>query len=131
MATLKTPLSEVALASATSADGTARNGATLATNGVRPGTLSARCTATIVTGSVVATFRWQVSADGTTFYDLKESPNTAHVAVTATGSVVIDAPPSVSGWEYCRVTATLSGATTAAGDLTLANYHYRVYGQNP
>lgn len=131
MATLKSPITETALASATSADGVARTGATIPTNGIRPGSLCVECTATIVTGSVVATFKQQVSQDGTTWIDLKESNNPAHVTLAATGSVALSVPPGAHGWEYFRVTATLSGAATAAGDLTVCKYRYRPYGQSP
>lgn len=107
-----------ALASATSANGTARNGTAQATNQMQPGTLSASCSATIVTGSVVATFKWQVSADDSTWVDLKPMNNAAAVTVNATGSVVLDCPASAMGWRFVRAVATLSGAVTAAGDLT-------------
>lgn len=111
-----------ALASATSANGVARNGATMQPGLFAPGSMSVLCTATIVTGSVVATFKIQVSDDNTTFYDLKPMNNAASVTVTATGSVVLAVDSAAHSWRYMRVVATLSGAATAAGDLTECTY---------
>ena len=119
-----------AFASATSANGTARNGTALAMNTVEPGTLSALCVGSIETSSVVATYKWQVSQDGSTFYDLKSQNNAANVATAAgTGSAVahsfvLDCPKSASGWRYVRLVATLSGASTAAADVTAGTYTY-------
>ena len=118
------------LESATSANGTARNGATLALNTVEPGTLSALCAGSIDTSSVAATYKWQVSQDGTTFYDFKSQNNVANVATAlGTGSTVahtfvLDCPKSVSGWKYARVVATLAGAATASADVTAVTYKY-------
>ena len=111
-----------ALASATSANGTARNGATIQTGAYAPGSLSMYVGVTIVTGSVVATAKVQVSDDNSTFYDLKPMNNAAAVTVTATGSIVIAIDSSAHGWKFARGVVTLSGAATAAGDLTEATY---------
>lgn len=127
MANMLAPLSVATLTSATSANGTARTGAALIAGQIMPGTLSADCSVTIVTGSVVATVRWQGSADGTTWVDLKESTNAAPTTVTATGTVDIKCPDSAWGFALCRATITLSGAATAAGDLTVLTYRYRPY----
>jgi hypothetical protein len=116
-----------ALASATSANGTAREGATLALGTVHPGTLSVACDITIVTGSVVNTTKCQVSMDETTWYDLKSSSNVAAVTTTATATLAMQAD-NVSGWKFFRAVMTLSGASTAAGDLTAATYRYLKYG---
>lgn len=113
----------VALASATSADGVARNGAAFQPGVFVPGSASIRCTATIVTGSVVATFKVQVSQDNSTFYDLKPMNNAASVTIAATGSVVLSIDSAAHGWKFARVVGTLSGAATAAGDLTSADYY--------
>jgi hypothetical protein len=107
-----------ALASATSAQDTARNGTALTTNQIHPGSLVAKVAVTIVTGSVVATFKWQVSDDNSTFYDLKLPNNAAEVTITATATRAIPAPDGVGSWKYVRPVITLSGAPTAAGDLT-------------
>jgi hypothetical protein len=127
MATLKTPIIEVALASLTSANGAARNGAMMPTNGVQPGILTANCTITIVTGSVVCTIKWQGSNDNSTWVDVVGPSNPANTTVTATATKSVDAPQGVWCFEYVRVVMTLSGAATAAGDLTAANYQYRAF----
>lgn len=111
-----------ALASLTSANGAARNGASIQTGLYAPGTISVRCRATIVTGSVVATFRVQVSADDSTYIDLKPMNNPANVSLSATGEVVLAVDSAAHGWRFVRVVAVLSGAATAAGDLTEAGY---------
>lgn len=124
--------SKVGLASATSANGTARNGASLAMSDVHPGTLSAQCTVTIVTGSVVCTWKPQVSMDATTWYDLKTLNNAAAVTSTADATLAIHIPgESVAAWMYFRMVATLSGAATAAGDLTAVTYRFVPQGQLP
>lgn len=123
-------VSPVALASATSVNGTARPGTALSVNLTHPGTVSVLCVGNIKTASVVATYKWQVSHNNVTFYDLKPMNNAASVTTAAgTGSdvahsFVLDAPSSIVGWEWARVVATLSGAATAAEDVTAATYQY-------
>lgn len=108
----------------TSLNGTARNGTAVVLNVVHPGTLSALCIGSTKTASVVATYKWQVSMDGSTYYDLKPMNNAASVTTSAgTGSdvayaFVLDCPVSACGWKYIRPVATLSGASTAAEDVT-------------
>jgi len=126
MAQISTQRSLVALASATSANGTARNGASLILPVVQRNTLSVECTVTIVTGSVVCTINPQVSMDGTNWFDLKLTNNAANVTLSASGTVAIGIP-AVSGWQFFRVRMTLSGAATAAGDLTAATYRYEKF----
>jgi hypothetical protein len=110
---------QTALASATSADGTARNGAAVNMNTVHPGTLVAEVSVTIVTGSVVATVSHQVSTDGSTYTNLAGLPNNAaNVTITATATKVVPVPEAASAYPFYRTVMTLSGATTAAGDLT-------------
>lgn len=127
MASLQSAIAGVALASATSADGTARNGATLFMDGIMPGTLVADTTVTIVTGSVVETTTWQGSADGTTWVTIRSPENTAPTTITATATRALAAPLGLWGFPYGRVVMTLSGAATAAGDLTAGTYRYRPY----
>ena len=117
--------STVGLASATSANGTARNGATLSLEMCDVGTLSCQCSVTIVTGSVVCTWKPQVSWDGTNWFDLKTLNNAAAVTSTADATLNIAIPQeAVAGWNFFRMVATLSGAATAAGDLTAVTYRY-------
>lgn len=118
----------VGLVSDTSANGTARNGATMAMGVIQPGTLSVDAQATIVTGSVVATFNPQVSMDGTNWSNVVLSNNAALVTLTATGKRALQLC-GLEGWRYFRCQATLSGAATAAGDLTVVTYRYQQYGR--
>lgn len=119
--------SQVGLASATSANGVARNGTALPLELVAAGSLSVACTATIVTGSVVATFKPQVSNDNSTWYDVRLSNSAALVTVAASASLALQMS-DLSGWKFFRMVATLSGAATAAGDLTQVDYVARKFG---
>ena len=118
---------QTGLASATSANGVARNGTSISLATVAAGSLSVAASATIVTGSVVATFKPQVSLDNSTWYDVKLSNNAANVTLAATGDLALQLM-DLSGWKFFRVVATLSGAATAAGDLTSVSYVYRKFG---
>ncbi len=124
MALLRNPIASTALASATSAQDAARNGATIVLNALQPGCLVAHLTVTIVTGSVVATGKWQGSADNSTFVDVAQPENPANVTITATATRALVAPPGIFGFPYARFVVTLSGASTAAGDLTAVTYRY-------
>lgn len=122
-------LNIVGLASATSANGSERTGATLALDRVGNGGLSVLAVSTIETSSVVATFKPQVSLDGTTWYDVKLPNNASNVSTAAgTGSPVTTrlalAIPEggLFGWTYFRCNATLSGAATASADVTQVSY---------
>lgn len=118
------------LAAATSANGTARNGANLSTDLFHPGTLAMACTADITTSSVVATFKVQVSNDGTNWFDLKLLPSIAEVTTAAgTGSAVqtyraLCVPREAQAFMLVRGVATLSGAATASADTTAITYQY-------
>ena len=118
---------QTGLASATSANGVARNGTANSLATTAAGSLSIAASATIVTGSVVATFKPQVSLDNSTWYDVKLSNNAANVTLAATGDLALQLM-DLSGWKFFRVVATLSGAVTAAGDLTSVSYVYRKFG---
>jgi len=126
----------VALASATSANGTARNGTALTTEFAAPGTIAVVCSADVKTSSVLATFKLQVSVDGTTFVDLSGGTSSPITFATAsgTGSVVtttkvLSFDIAAHAFVQCRVVATLSGATTAADDLTSATMYYVPFGK--
>lgn len=123
-----------ALASATSANGTARNGAVLAMSGVKPASLAIECTCSITTASVLATFLVQASSDQSTWYDVYApaavsvaSPTGTGSPVTTTRTISIPAGP-LSAYAYVRVKATLSGASTAGADVSSAIYRFRRYG---
>lgn len=127
MALISKQRSTTGLASATSSNGSTRSGATMPVAIAEPGSISVQCDLTIVTGSVVGTFTPQVSMDGTTWYDVKLPSNTAIVTTAATATLCITVP-NVSGWRFFRCNALLSGAATAAGDLTAVTYRYLRYG---
>ena len=127
MAQISKLRSTVGLASATSANGATRNGATLALGFAEPGSLSVQVDLTIVTGSVVGTFVMQVSNDATTWYDVRPTNNPAPTTSAATATLAL-CPQNLAGWKFFRCNALLSGATTAAGDLTAITYRYLRYG---
>lgn len=121
----------IGLASATSADGVARNGATLSLELVGNNGISVQAVSTITTLLVAATFKPQVSRDGTTWFDLKPSNNASNVAtplgtgapVTTRLALAIPAD-GLFGWNYFRVVATLAGDTTVPADVTAVTYRY-------
>ena len=118
----------VGLASATSADGTPREGATLTTDQIGPDGVMVACIATLTTSSVTAKFTPQVSNDGTNWYDIKQPQAPAQVAIaTGTGSpvttrVALHIDKSVKAFEYFRCNATLAGATTDPADVSQVDY---------
>lgn len=121
----------VGLASATSANGTPRTGATFDLNAIPKGCgLSVQCVATITTSSVTATFTPQVSMDGTNWYNWKQPQAPAQVAVaTGTGSPVstltaLDIGPGVKAWAYFRCNSVLGGASTDPADVTAVDYRW-------
>lgn len=136
MAILPGLQSKLGLTSATSANGVARPGAALSLQQALPGSVSAICIGNTKTSSVVATYKWQVSYNGTTYYDYRSVNNAAQVSTDAgTGSdvpysFVLDAPPGVCGYPFARVVATLSGAATAAADVTAVTYRYVTFRRN-
>lgn len=124
---------ESQLASATSSNGSERTAsAPFSTTKAHPGSIVAQCVCSITTASVVATFKPQVSVDGSTWYDLKLSNNASNVASAAgTGSPVttrlaLDCS-AASAWPYFRCNATLSGAATAGADVTAVDVRYLKY----
>jgi hypothetical protein len=98
-----------------------------------PGTLSALVTVRLTTLNITATAKWQVSADGSTWYDAAPAQNPANVAIaTGTGSIVttnkvISAPEACYGWSKVRC-VIVSGAEAGGGadvdDAAIA-YNYR------
>lgn len=93
-------------------------GTTYASNSVQtyqivPGTLSAYFKTVIGTSTLTFTASWQVSNDNTTFYDVKSHNNVANVAVSASSTLILNAPDAAFGWKYARVQVT-TGATAAA-----------------
>lgn len=117
------------LASATSTNGTERTASSFSTVKAHPGSIVAICTCSITTASVVATFKPQVSVDGSTWFDLKMSNNASNVASAAgTGSAATSRFAleclGASAFPYFRCNATLSGAATAGADVTAVSVRY-------
>ena len=115
---------------ATGASGTTIAGPTLPMNDVHPGTLSALHYAQATTSTLTLTPKWQVSADGSTWRDVKLPNNAANVVlVTGTGSavastVVISAPDAVYAWSYARLSVLTGGTTASTGDEYSTSYTY-------
>lgn len=79
------------------------------------------------TSSLVLTGKWQVSADGSTWFDCALANNAAYVAVaTATAEVTlrVSAPPSVFGQRYFRYAIVTSGATAVGGTTDMYGIGY-------
>ena len=127
----------VGLSLATSANGSARTGATLNIDFSAPGALLVLATSEITTSLVAATFTMQVSNDGTTWYDVKLPNNAAAVAPAAgTGSPVttnlaLTVPASVYAAKLFRCNAVLAGAVTVSADKTSVTYQYVPQGKLP
>jgi len=92
-------------------------GNTLTCGTLAPGSVSALVTATIVTGSLTVTPKWQASEDGTNFYDLSI---VALPAISATGSRFVPLPDG--SWRYVRLALTTAGATGGASDFYAISY---------
>jgi hypothetical protein len=125
----------VALASATSANGTAREGTALTAEFAAPGTIAVVCSADVKTSSVLATFKLQVLV-GSTWIDLSggTASNVTFATASGTGTTVTTTKVltfdiAAHAFVQCRVVATLSGAATGAEDLTSATMYYVPFGK--
>jgi len=105
--------------------GDTKNGTSINMNDVEDGTLSAYLVATIATGSVTITPRWRVSKNNSTFYTIKDQNNVAKTAISATETVVLEAPKAVAGWPYSRLSLVVGGSTGTTGDTYDIRYSYR------
>jgi len=110
----------VALATLTSANGTARNGASHSVEQIALHSLVFECTSAITTSSVLATFKVQVSQDGTNWFDVSgaSASSAAGTGSPVTTLIALVAPSCVHGYPLVRCVATLSGASTAGADTT-------------
>ena len=110
----------IALASATSTNGTARNGANLATEFAVPGTIAVVCSASITTSSVLATFKLQLSYDSGTTGSVGFGSvvlavvdvavvSTMPAVLAAVLSVVVGSPASVEGVLVAAVVSVIFG----------------------
>lgn len=121
-----TRLAVAALASANTTNGTARNGANLATNLADAGGIAVECVSSITTSSVLATFKLQVSRDNTTWIDVdgKSFATDAGTGSAVTTRRVLTFDAAAHAHDFVRVVATLSGASTNTADVTSATYVY-------
>jgi hypothetical protein len=92
--------------------------------------LSAVVNVTAATSTLVITGKWQVSADNTTWVEVRSPNNPAYVALAtgtsaATGDTVIDAPAAVYGWKWVRFVVVNTVATGGTTDLYAISYSYR------
>lgn len=111
-------------------------GPSLAMNDVTVGSLSALVYMQAKVNLMTMEPQWQVSKDGTTWYDAKTSNNAAAVvAVTGTGSnvsttIAVSAPDAVYGYAYSRlsVVSRLADAVDANDEYSIEyNYLKRGY----
>lgn len=118
--------SQVALATLTSANGTARNGTSLAVESFARQALVLECTSAITTSSVVATFKLQGSMDGTTWFDISgaSASSAAGTGAPITTTLAIPVPANAHAYALVRGVATLAGASTAGADTTLLTYRF-------
>lgn len=114
--------------------GTVKAGTTLQVNNGaqrRIEHLSALVVLEAETTNVTLRPKWQVSNDGTTFYDVIDQVNGA-ATVQATGTAgndavisrVVSAPPSVYGWTYARCVAINAVQTGNTTDTYAIGYNY-------
>lgn len=92
--------------------------------------LSARVAVTAATATITVAVKFQVSTDGTTFYDVANGSQNAASVVLATGTSAIVTkvfafPSECWGWKYARLSLVTGVATGAAGDLYAVDYNYR------
>lgn len=99
---------------------------------VETGTLSALCYGKAGTTNMVLKAQWQVSFQGSAWYNCFDSNYTAQgtlasQAGTSPATVILTAPPSVYGMPYARCIVTSSGATGAGlgTDEASVSYNYR------
>ena len=105
-------------------------GATVNTQRVAIGTLTALVSATASTSSLAIAANWQVSDDASTWKDvvtMNAAANVALITGNGTGATVervLDAP-SLFGWKYARVKVANSGANgDGANDGATISYRY-------
>jgi hypothetical protein len=104
-------------------------------NAIATGSLSALVVANITANTMTVSGKWQVSADGSTWYNCANAPQNAAAVAIATGtgslvttSLVVPAPDSVYGWSKARFVLT-TGAAAGGGagiDEAAISYNYRV-----
>jgi|GEM_PF-1456171 hypothetical protein len=96
---------------------------------VQFGTLSALCTTRAATSTLTITAVWQVSVDGTTYYDVAGTANNAANVAVATGTVAaaslcVPAPDAIYAYPWARL-RFVTGVTTANGTTDYGGAVYR------
>lgn len=107
-------------------------GATLQSQNVVPGTLSALFVVDAETSTITIAAQWQGSDDNSTWYDMAGDPQNPANVVLATGTggadasvtKVIPAPRPLHGWRYMRAVARVGVTTGATVDTYSIAYRY-------
>lgn len=94
--------------------------------------LSAVLTLDIESASLTLTAKWQVSNDGSTWYDVAHGSQNAAGVVLGTGTggadatitKAVPAPDSIYGYRFARLALVTAGATAAATDTYSIGYSY-------
>lgn len=92
--------------------------------------LAANVTVTAATSTLTVTLKWQVSNDKSTWTDVVNGPQNAAGVVFTTGtaaakSAVVEAPATVYGFRYCRLSLVTGAATGGASDTYAVGYSFR------
>lgn len=107
-------------------------GASLQSQNVTPGTLSALFVVDAETSTITIAAQWQGSDDGSTWHDMAGDPQNPSNVVLATGTggadaavtKAIPAPRPLHGWRYMRAVARVGVTTGAAVDTYSISYRY-------
>jgi hypothetical protein len=104
-------------------------------NAIAVGSLAAFVVVNLTTNTLTVSGKWQVSADGSTWYNCATSPQNAAAVAIATGtgvlattSLVVPASDAVYGWPKARFVLT-TGVAAGGGagvDEAAISYSYRV-----
>jgi hypothetical protein len=110
------------------ATGTVTGGSQLSTRTVSRGTLSCLFTLVTATTGVTQTPRWQVSADASTWYTIRQpsdvAPGVMSTGVQTSTSRVIAAPAEALGWNYVRPVVVTGGDTAVTADTYSMRVQY-------
>ena len=127
---LKATQFATAVTALSGASGTVTTGTSIPIALIEFGTLVCNLYVQATTNSLAIAGKWQVSSDGSTFYDLFSENNAANVTVvTGTGSAVastrrVSAPLGVYAYKYARYAITHTGASAGAGDEWSQSVNY-------
>lgn len=113
--------------------GTKTAGGKVSNSRVAPGTLSATFVVDAETSTITLAAGWQVSNNGTDWYDLSYAPNNPAAVVLATGTAgadaavtkVVPAPSGSDGWRFARAVVINGVVTGTTSDTYTISYNYR------